>query len=449
MTRDGRRDWAFRDIQGTQYPFLTLVSSPDAGNRGTQYLFLTLASSPDGRTIYNYDDADRLVKIERRTATGAPQGFSEFVYDYASRKAISREWTYQNGTFVKTEEKRRVFDGMDVVQERNAANEVTAQLVRDGNISGILSRTTAAGAAFYGYDGNGNVTLLTDASGADVAHYRYDAWGNTLEAVGPRAGENPYRFSTKEVHAASGLIDFGLRFYSPSMGRWINRDPLGEEGGINLYAMVGNSPVNGVDEYGLDPYPCTHPNFNGSAGACPSGSENTVYSTRGEAWHATKDRADVPRSQAPVKQWTVGGDNTRKGHRNYLYSKNKSSWGRYYQYETHRGTRVVVEHTSDIPYKPHMHAGQPKGVSNRRVDMKNQERYGQVGRKHHNYYNPRGRALRGLRGGSALRGLGRGLGILGFGLGLYDALKYPNGKIYVDPKSGRAWHEDGREIPTA
>ena len=212
---------------------------------------LTLATSPDGRTIYSYDDADRLVKIERRTATGAPQGFSDFVYDYASRKAISREWVYQNGAFVKTEEKRRVFDGMDVVQERNAGNEVTAQLVRDGNISGILSRTTAAGASFYGYDGNGNVTLLTDASGADVAHYRYDAWGQTLEAVGPRASENPYRFSTKEVHAASGLIDFGLRFYSPSMGRWINRDPLGEEGGVNLYAMVGNDPINGVDEYGL------------------------------------------------------------------------------------------------------------------------------------------------------------------------------------------------------
>ena len=141
---------------------------------------------------------------------------------------------------------------MDVIQERDANNYVTAQIVRDGNISGILSRTTATGATFYGYDGNGNVTLLTDASGTDVAHYRYDAFGNTLEAVGPRASENPYRFSTKELHAASGLYDYGLRFYSPSMGRWINRDPLGEEGGVNLYGFVGNNPVNSVDIYGLD-----------------------------------------------------------------------------------------------------------------------------------------------------------------------------------------------------
>ena len=191
------------------------------------------------------------MKIERRTATGAPQGFSDFAYDYASRKAISREWNYQNGTFVKTDEKRRVFDGLDVVQERNSANEVTAQLVRDGNIGGILSRTTADGAAFYGYDGNGNVTLLTNSAGQDVGHYRYDAFGQTLEAVGPRASENPYRFSTKEVHAASELYDFGYRFYSPSMGRWINRDPLEENGGINLYGFVSNSLINKSDEYGL------------------------------------------------------------------------------------------------------------------------------------------------------------------------------------------------------
>ena len=97
------------------------------------------------------------------------------------------------------------------------------------------------------------MTLLTDASGTDVGHYRYDAFGNTLEAVGPRASENPYRFSTKEWHGPSQLYDYGLRFYSPGMGRWINRDPLQEEGGINLYAMVGNNPINDIDEYGLQP----------------------------------------------------------------------------------------------------------------------------------------------------------------------------------------------------
>ena len=208
-----------------------------------------------GKTLFDYDDADRLVRIETRGATDVPVARSEFLYDYASRKAVSKEFTFTAGAWVKTGETRRVFDGLDVVQERNAANEVTAQLVRDGNIGGILSRSTVQGASFFGYDGSGNVTLLTDANGNDVGRYRYDAFGNTLEVSGARAAENPYRFSTKELHAASGLYDFGYRFYSASLGRWINRDPISESGGVNLYAMVGNDPVNTVDLYGLHPRP--------------------------------------------------------------------------------------------------------------------------------------------------------------------------------------------------
>ena len=198
-----------------------------------------------------YDDADRLSRIERRGDAGQLLTISEFAYDYASRRAFSREYDFISGGWSNPISKRRVFDGLDVGQERDASNQVSAQLVRDGNIGGILSRTTAAGASFYGYDGQGNVTLLTDSAGQDVGHYRYDAFGQTLEAEGPRAVENPYRFSTKELHGPSGLYDYGLRFYSPGMGRWINRDPIREAGGVNLYAMIGNDPINNADAYGL------------------------------------------------------------------------------------------------------------------------------------------------------------------------------------------------------
>ena len=185
-------------------------------------------------TLYHYDDADRLGRIEQYGAGGQLQTVSEFGYDYASRRALTRETTYSNGQASGSETILRVFDGLDVIQERHSNNYLRAHLVRDGGVSGILSRTNYQGTAFYGYDGNGNVTLLTDASGTDVAHYRYDAFGNTLEAAGPRADENPYRFSTKELHGPSGLYDFGYRFYSPGMGRFINRDPL-EEDEFNLW----------------------------------------------------------------------------------------------------------------------------------------------------------------------------------------------------------------------
>ena len=45
---------------------------------------------------------------------------------------------------------------------------------------------------------------------------------------------------------------YGYRYYSPEMGRWINRDPIGERGGYNVYAFVENQPVNKVDKLGLE-----------------------------------------------------------------------------------------------------------------------------------------------------------------------------------------------------
>jgi RHS repeat-associated protein len=136
---------------------------------------------------------------------------------------------------------------------------VTTQYVRAGNIGGLLAKTsfassstgTTASTFFYHYDGSGNVAQLTDTSGATVAAYSYDAFGNTHTATGSQAASNLYRYQTKEVHASSGLYDFGFRFYSPSLGRWLNRDPLREDGGLHLYAAFANNPLAFADPYGL------------------------------------------------------------------------------------------------------------------------------------------------------------------------------------------------------
>jgi RHS repeat-associated protein len=72
-----------------------------------------------------------------------------------------------------------------------------------------------------------------------------------------------YWFSSKPIHANSGLYYYGYRFYWPELQRWINRDPIGERGGPNLYAYVRNEPASTTDEYGLKwtpaPAPPTRP----------------------------------------------------------------------------------------------------------------------------------------------------------------------------------------------
>ena len=84
----------------------------------------------------------------------------------------------------------------------------------------------------------GNVSGLVDsADGSLDAKYEYGAFGEPLRVGGTAiADDNPFRFSTKYLDTESGLIYYGFRYYSPSLGRFLNRDPLGEEGGQNLTA---------------------------------------------------------------------------------------------------------------------------------------------------------------------------------------------------------------------
>jgi RHS repeat-associated protein len=56
-----------------------------------------------------------------------------------------------------------------------------------------------------------------------------------------------------QFHAASGLYLTQYRIYDPRTGRWLSRDPIEEEGGINLYGYVGGDPLNWVDPLGLSP----------------------------------------------------------------------------------------------------------------------------------------------------------------------------------------------------
>jgi RHS repeat-associated protein len=108
-----------------------------------------------------------------------------------------------------------------------------------------MSRPSPTGIEHFYYhaDGNGNVTALVASNQLVVARYLYDPFGNTLSASGPIAEANLYRFSSKEFHAASGLVYYMYRFYDPNLQRWPNRDPIEENGGINLYGFTRNNPI--------------------------------------------------------------------------------------------------------------------------------------------------------------------------------------------------------------
>ena len=123
-----------------------------------------------------------------------------------------------------------------------------------GGVGGLVGIEDHAGGQTYlpTNDGNGNVVALVDASdGSIAAEYEYGPYGEPLRATGPYAEQNPFRFSTKYLDTETGLNYYGFRYYTPELGRFLNRDPLGESGGANLYGFVGNNPVNNWDYLGL------------------------------------------------------------------------------------------------------------------------------------------------------------------------------------------------------
>ncbi|MEW6296040.1 MAG: RHS repeat-associated core domain-containing protein [Candidatus Diapherotrites archaeon] len=138
-----------------------------------------------------------------------------------------------------------------------------------GGIGGLLDLCQGGAQYSYLYDGKGNVTALLDANANIAATYAYGPFGE------PRVPSNylqqPMQFSTKPYDEKTGLSYYGYRYYVPALGRWLTRDPLGEEGEINLYGFVGNDPVNFVDPLGL--YYLGPGDLRNCIGACKRGGE--------------------------------------------------------------------------------------------------------------------------------------------------------------------------------
>lgn len=205
---------------------------------------------------YDYDCANELTRV---TVTNILK--AEFTYDGFGRRRVRKEYAWQTNQWAQTGETRYIYDGMLVIQERSSNNVPVASYTRGvdlsgtmqgaGGIGGLLARTDTNTTAYYHADGNGNITMLIDGSGTMQAKYLYDSYGNTLGMWGTLASANPYRFSSKEIESSAGLYYYGFRYYQPNLQRWLNRDPIGEFGGINLYNYVGNDPINHIDALGL------------------------------------------------------------------------------------------------------------------------------------------------------------------------------------------------------
>lgn len=292
----------------TQRPYMrpasTSLSYDDDGNL-----------TQDARWDYTWDAENRLISMtERRDNVTAAAGDPakrklDFGYDAQSRrtrKTVS-QWNAGTSAWTTIYEHTFVWSGWHLVHEKVTstntalANERSYVWGIDHSGNGGYSAGTLVFYRQYHqlYDvlpnGTGTVLTTTVPRTRPVAHdlqgnligvissesashldavFDYDCFGNERQEYFQNMYESqfngitvsksscPLRFSGQYFDPETKLSYYGYRYYSAEQGRWLSRDPIGEDGGINLYEMVGNNPVNRWDYLGLSDGPGISDQFN-------------------------------------------------------------------------------------------------------------------------------------------------------------------------------------------
>jgi len=189
-------------------------------------------------TTYTYDAANRLVRVVRGTDTAA------YEYDGDGNK-ITQALGLDVFRFVND-----VATGLPVVLAESGPSQNLSYVW--GNA--LISQSALGAKSFYHYDGLGSVVALTDSLGNQSAVYAYDAWGAPEGSGNAAPITNRFRFTGEEEDDLTGLYYLRARWYDPSVGRFLNRDPLpGSRHNpltLNRYTYALNNPTRFTDPNG-------------------------------------------------------------------------------------------------------------------------------------------------------------------------------------------------------
>ena len=223
--------------------------APSYDNEGNLLSGLTPTSAlPDRSNLnFTYNAENRPIMVKNGNEI-----IEEYAYDHGGRRVK------KGNTII-------IYDGYNAIAEYDLSSkslketyawglDLSNSTQGAGGVGGLLSvtdyTTQTPLISYPTYDGNGNVSeYITEVDNGSIsAHYEYDSFGNVIKKTGN--SEYTYQFSTKPYDTLTGLNYYNYRLYDPTNGRWINRDPIQEKGGLNLYNFVGNNGVNSWDYLG-------------------------------------------------------------------------------------------------------------------------------------------------------------------------------------------------------
>ena len=228
-----------------------VIATDPSGNTTTNWYNLTISANGLA-TAFSYDKAgNQLVKsnanqiftfgwdgADRCTTITNGNFQTTLAYDGLSR--WSRITEYSNSTLIA--DRRFIYIGTALAEERDATG---TNIIKRFFANGFWQQGTNY---YYNTDHLGSILEVTTQNGTIIAKFQYDPYGRRTQTFGTLWVDFGY---AGLFELPNGLKLAVWRIYDPSTGRWINRDPIREQVGWNLYAYCQGNPVNWVDELGL------------------------------------------------------------------------------------------------------------------------------------------------------------------------------------------------------
>ncbi|MGA2699488.1 MAG: Ig-like domain repeat protein [Isosphaeraceae bacterium] len=225
-------------------------SGPTTYNYNADGYLISMTNST-GTTSYSYDASGNLISVTSPTA-----GTYQYLYDALGNPIA----TIHNG--VRTDE---LFDPTGSFGD-SLVGQFSGTTTLDHYVYGLglAAQVGASGAVnAYGFDAQGNTSVLTGPNGAVLNQYSYLPYGALASSSGSAANLFTFGGQLGVISDGNGLAWMRNREYDPSSARFTQSDPTGLAGGLNAYEYAGDAPTVNADPTGLKT-PGTSPNNDGS-----------------------------------------------------------------------------------------------------------------------------------------------------------------------------------------
>jgi len=287
--QDGKGDAytydAIDQVTGVQYQATNPDTTPSAPIRTVGYTLdpvdnrTSLTDSVNGNTSYTANNLNQYTAVNTITSSydgngNLASGLGTMVYDAQNRltsatvgsNTVTFKYDARNRCVSRTingTTKFLIYDNWNLIDEQNTSGTTLAKYIQGAETDEMLAKFGPSSTVYYQQDGLGSTAFLTDNTGTVVESYTYDVYGLPIilnasgTVLSATAYGNRFLFTGREYLSDTQLYDYRARYYSPTMGRLISRDPLEDAEltqGPNLYWYVQNNAPNALDPSGMESF---------------------------------------------------------------------------------------------------------------------------------------------------------------------------------------------------